>query len=153
MATHDSRLVFSTSPGFVFGTSGADTLAGSAGPDILYGRAGDDVLSGGADSDMFVLRSGEGSDAITDFQAGVGGDVLRLQNYGFSDFQAFRAASLQSGTDVLVTLADGETLTLGNVDRDALRPENLELDQPLPVSGAPTNWSSTYEEGSTLAGT
>ena len=110
MATDDTRLVFPTSPGFVFGTSGADTLAGSTGSDILYGRAGNDVISGGAEADMFVLRNGEGSDTITDFQAGVGGDVLRLQNYGFSDFQAFREASVQSGTDVSVTLASGETL-------------------------------------------
>ena len=102
---------------------------------------------------MFVLRRGEGSETITDFQAGFGGDVLRLQSYGFGDFSAFREASVQSGADVTVTLASGETLTLQNVDRDALRPENLELDQPLPVSGAPTTWSSSEQEGSTLAGT
>ncbi len=35
---------------------------------------------------MFVLRRGEGSETITDFQAGFGGDVLRLQSYGFGDF-------------------------------------------------------------------
>lgn len=153
MATYDARQVFSTSPSFVFGTSGADTLAGSAGSDIIYGRAGNDTLSGGAEADMFVLRRGEGSDAIADFQAGFGGDVLRLQSYGFSDFGAFRDASVQSGTDVHVTLASGETLTLSNVDRDALRPENLEFDQPLPASGAPTTWNSSEQEGSTLAGT
>lgn len=155
MATSDATQasVLSTSRNFVFGTSGSDTIAGSAGADILYGRAGNDVLSGGAEADLFVLRQGEGSDSITDFQAGFGGDVLRLQGYDFSNFEAFRAASVQSGTDVLVTLRTGETLTLANVDRDALRPENIELDQPLPVSGEPTNWFSTFEEGITLEGT
>ena len=152
MATN-SRLVFSASPNFVFGTSGADTIAGTSSSDIIYGRAGNDTITGGTETDLFVLRKGEGSDTITDFQAGLGGDVLRLQNYGFSDFQAFRAASVQSGTNVSVTLASGETLTLRNVDLDALRSENLELDQPLPLSGAPETWNSTYETGSTLAGT
>ncbi len=143
----------STSRSFVFGTSGADTITGTAGADLIYGRAGSDVLSGGAEADMFVARRGEGSDTITDFQAGSGGDVLRLQNYGFADFAAFKAASVQSGADLTVMLPNGETLTMANVERDALLPENLELDQPLPVSGAPTAWNSTYEPGSTLEGT
>jgi Ca2+-binding RTX toxin-like protein len=151
MATN--TLVFSASPNFVFGTSTADTIAGTASSDIIYGRAGNDTVTGGAETDLFVLRKGEGSDSIADFQAGSDGDVLRLQNYGISDFLAFKSAAVQSDTNVVVTLASGETLTLSNVNLDALTPENLQLDQPLPVSGAPTTWSSTYEEGSTLAGT
>ncbi|RLP28261.1 family 16 glycosylhydrolase [Mesorhizobium sp. YM1C-6-2] len=154
MATDVSQAsTLSTSRSFIFGTSGADTIAGTAGADIIYGRAGSDVLSGDAEADMFVVRRGEGSDTITDFQAGSGGDILRLQNYGLSDFAAFKAASVQSGADLSVTLPNGETLTLTNVDGEALLPENLKLDQPLPVSGAPTAWNSTYEPGSTLEGT
>lgn len=143
----------STSRSFVFGTSGADTIAGTSGADIIYGRAGDDVLSGAAEADMFVVRRGEGSDTITDFQAGSDGDVLRLQHYGFADFAEFKAASVQSDADVSVTLPNGETLTLVNVSLDALLPENLRFDQPLPVSGEPMNWDSTYEPGSRLEGT
>ena len=153
MATYGTRLNFSAPPTFVFGTSGADTLAGTSGSDILYGRAGDDLLSGSGEVDMFVLRKGEGSDAITDFLAGSGGDVLRLQNYGFTDFAAFKAASVQSGADVVVTLTGGETLTLRNVDFDTLAPGNLEFDRPLPSSGEPTTWSSSEDAGSTLTGT
>lgn len=155
MATNGTTqaTALSTSRSFVFGTSGTDTLSGTSGADIIYGRAGNDVLSGGAESDIFVARRGEGSDTITDFQVGSGGDVLRLQNYGFADFDAFRAVSSQSGADVSVALASGETLTLRDVSLDALLPENLELDQPLPVSGAPQAWNSTYEPGATLAGT
>lgn len=152
MAT--TKLVFPQAPNFVFGTSSADTLTGTADSDVIYGRAGDDTITGGGDSlDLFVLRKGEGSDTITDFQAGAGGDVLRLQNYGFSNFQAFMDASVQNGADVAVTLEGGETLTLANVDLGELRPENLELDRPLPLSGEPVTWSSTYDEGSTLEGT
>jgi len=148
-----NTLGFSASPKFVFGTSMADTLVGTSGSDIFYGRAGNDTITGGAETDLFVLRKGEGSDTITDFQAGAGGDVLRFQNYGFSDFWAFKAASVQSGANVVITMASGETLTLRNVDRNALTQENVQLDQPLPGSGAPKTWSSTYEIGSTLTGT
>jgi Ca2+-binding RTX toxin-like protein len=155
MATSDSPLVstLSASRNFIYGTSGADAVTGTEGADIIYGRAGNDVLAGGAEADMFVTRRGEGSDTIADFQAGAGGDVLRLQGHGISDFAAFRAASVQSGADVSVTLAGGEILTLRNVELDSLLPENLQLDQPLPISGAPANWDSTYDIGATLQGT
>lgn len=154
MATDATQTTpLSTSRSFVFGTNASDTIAGTAAAEIIYGRAGNDTLTGGGEADLFVARRGEGSDTITDFQTGAGGDVLRLQNYGLSDFAAFKAASVQSGTDVSITLASGETLTLRNVSLDALLPENLRLDQPLPVSGAPTNWNSTYETGATLEGT
>ncbi|HEY6630110.1 MAG TPA: family 16 glycosylhydrolase [Rhizobiaceae bacterium] len=155
MATSDAiqATPLSTSRSFVFGTTGPDTITGTAASDIIYGRAGDDVLTGAGEADLFVTRRGEGSDTITDFQAGSGGDVLRLQGYGLGDFAAFQAATVQSGADVSFTTTGGETLTLRNVERDAMLPENLELDQPLPVSGAPANWDSTDEAGSTLLGT
>lgn len=149
----DTRLAFSAPPHFVLGSSGADSLTGTAGSDIVYGGRGDDTLAGGGGTDMFVLRRGEGSDIVTDFLPGADGDALRLQNYGFSDFQAFRNASAQSGADVIVTLPGGETLTLRNVEIDALLPANLELDKPLPSSGDPANWQKTSVIGSTLSGT
>jgi Ca2+-binding RTX toxin-like protein len=152
VASH-TRLVFPAPPSFVIGSDSADTLAGSPGPNIIYGRAGSDTLTGEADTDMFVVRKGESSDVIADFQAGAAGDVLRLQGYDFIDFQDFLAASAQSGADVVVTLTGSETLTLSNVELAALEPPNLELDRPLPSSGDPANWDSTSTPGDTLSGT
>ena len=138
---------------FINGSAASDNLSGSADKDTIYGAAGNDVMTGGAAADIFAVRRGEGSDRITDFVAGPGGDVLRLQGYGFADFSAVRAASVQSGADTVITLASGETLTLNNVSLDALGPENAALDQPLPSSGSPTNWAWTGTEGETLTGT
>src|SRR5688572_28226444 len=135
---------------FIIGSTASDNLSGSADKDTIYGAAGNDVMTGGAGADTFAARRGEGSDRITDFVAGAGGDVLRLQGYGFADFSAVRAASVQSGADTVITLTSGETLTLSNVSLTALRPENVMLDQPLPSSGSPTNWASTGTEGDTL---
>ncbi|MET4040298.1 Ca2+-binding RTX toxin-like protein [Bradyrhizobium sp. RT6a] len=74
--------------------SGAYTsvLSGTSGSDILFGGAGNDLLTGGAGRDTFVVSKGYGSDTIADFAAGVGGDVLRLANYGFSSFSVFGAS-------------------------------------------------------------
>ena len=138
---------------FIIGSAASENLGGSADKDMIYGAAGNDVMTGGTAADTFVTRKGEGSDRITDFLAGTGGDVLRLQGYGFADFSAVRAASVQSGADTVITLASGETLTLSDVSLDALGPENIALDGPLPWSGSPTYWASTDTEGETLAGT
>ncbi|MBW4516995.1 MAG: ExeM/NucH family extracellular endonuclease [Timaviella obliquedivisa GSE-PSE-MK23-08B] len=45
-----------------------DILNGGNGDDLLDGGQGQDTLSGGSGSDRFVLRAGEGSDTILDFQ-------------------------------------------------------------------------------------
>jgi glycerophosphoryl diester phosphodiesterase len=59
----------------LLGEAGDDKIWGDAGDDLLQGGLGNDILtgdnpSGGQGSDTFVL-SGEGSDIITDFQAGI----------------------------------------------------------------------------------
>jgi Ca2+-binding RTX toxin-like protein len=61
----------------------ADTLDGGAGNDILDGDGGLDSLTGGDGSDVFVFGANVDTEAadlvtITDFSAGFGGDVLRL---------------------------------------------------------------------------
>ena len=140
-------------PEFIIGSDADDGLSGSEGTDIVYGGKGNDTLSGGAGADMFVVRKGEGSDVIVDFQAGYGGDAIRLQNYGFADFWAFSAASVQTGADVRVSLSGGQTLLLRNVNLSELVPENVIVDWRLPWSGSATTWTSTDTVGSTLQGT
>ncbi len=69
------------------GTSGNDALGGGSGNDFLTGGAGNDVLTGGVGADTFVWKLGDQGtvatpavDAITDFTAGTGGDVLDLKD-------------------------------------------------------------------------
>lgn len=55
---------------FMSGGEGNDAIASGSGNDTLYGGSGNDVLSGAPGNDTFVLGSGEGSDAILDFEKG-----------------------------------------------------------------------------------
>src|SRR5260370_27284257 len=89
----------------------ASVIVGTSGSDILFGGTGNDLLTGGAGSDIFAISKGYGSDTISDFQAGVGGDVLRVQNYGVANFTKFLAAATQVGSDTGVPLSRTETLT------------------------------------------
>jgi Ca2+-binding RTX toxin-like protein len=49
------------------GDEGNDLLEGGQGNDLLIGAEGTDTLTGNQGSDRFLLRSGDGSDLITDF--------------------------------------------------------------------------------------
>ncbi|MGY2933801.1 Ca2+-binding RTX toxin-like protein [Bradyrhizobium sp. GM6.1] len=122
-------------------------INGSAGADVLFGGTGNDVLTGGAGSDTLVISEGYGSDTITDFQASVGGDVLRLQNSGFATFAKFLAAATQVGSDTVVMLPSNETLTLQNFTLSTLVASNVALDNPLLASGTAWNWAGTAPAG------
>uniref|UniRef100_A0A8J7CZ89 VCBS repeat-containing protein n=1 Tax=Desmonostoc muscorum LEGE 12446 TaxID=1828758 RepID=A0A8J7CZ89_DESMC len=53
------------------GTPNPDTLTGTASNNIIDGKASNDTLTGGGGKDTFVIRTGDGTDTITDF-GGVG---------------------------------------------------------------------------------
>ncbi|MCH2164846.1 MAG: hypothetical protein MK098_09370 [Marinovum sp.] len=53
------------------GSWGWDVLVGNNGQDTLNGGIGNDRLTGGNDADVFIFASGDGTDAITDYQDGV----------------------------------------------------------------------------------
>jgi Ca2+-binding RTX toxin-like protein len=94
------------------GGGGNDTVMGEAGNDSLDGGAGDDILYGGTGADTFVYRSGGGKDIIADFAAGEAINV-----YGYSAAQSVA----QSGANVLVTLASGNTITVDNATVAAVK--------------------------------
>ncbi|MBR0697911.1 Ig-like domain-containing protein [Bradyrhizobium lablabi] len=130
----------------------ASVIAGTSGSDILFGGAGNDLLTGGAGNDIFAISKGYGSDTISDFQTGVGGDVLRVQNYGFATFATFLAAARQVGSDTVVSLSSTETLTLQNVTLSSLVASNVVLDNPLQGSASPNTAALSVLAGGTLTG-
>ncbi|MEQ1674110.1 MAG: type I secretion C-terminal target domain-containing protein, partial [Candidatus Nitrotoga sp.] len=102
------------------GNGGVDVLSGGFGSDTLTGYVGYDILTGGLGSDRFVYNSvNDGTDTITDFTSGAGGDVLDLTVVlgSFTGItptthaNAFTGGFLQfiaSGTDTLVQVdSDG----------------------------------------------
>lgn len=105
----------------VLGEHGDDALFGDGGNDTLVGGAGVDYLTGGDADDTFVVRTGEGSDRVLDFGAGASsGDLIQLIGTGWSSFAEVTANSIQSGSDVIIHLSGGDTLTLVGVNLAAL---------------------------------
>ena len=84
-------------------------VAGTVGA-TLNGLAGDDVLVGGAKGDLFKVAAGNGSDAILNFKPG--SDVIQLSGYGVTSFAQLQTLATQSGADVKLGFANGESLVI-----------------------------------------
>ena len=95
------------------GDSGIDVLEGGSGNDTLNGGTGNDRLTGGGSDDLFVFENGSGTDRITDFNFGAG-DQIDLSDFGLADFDAVMAIASQSGDDVRINFASGDTLILND---------------------------------------
>jgi Ca2+-binding RTX toxin-like protein len=111
------------------GGDGADVINGGIGIDTLVGGAGNDILTGGTATDTFVVSAEPGSDIITDFVAGSGTDhdVVKFDRAALTDYASMLAAASQVGSDVVISFADGNNLTLQNVDRSSLTVDNFEF--------------------------
>ena len=100
----------------LIGGSGDDLLFGGSSNDFLDGGTGFDILEGGSGDDVFVLRIGDGTDIIADFNFN-GGDRL-----GLTDGLQFNSLSF-SGNDIL---SGGQVLaTLNGVDTEQLTEVNF----------------------------
>ncbi|MBR0869543.1 hypothetical protein JQ633_04170 [Bradyrhizobium tropiciagri] len=110
-------------------SGGSDTLIGGSGNDKLVASGGHDILTGGADSDTFIIHGG--NHVITDFATGLGTrDRIDLDSFkpgaldfGQNMFRTFAdvlAHATQDGTDVVIDLGKGNTLTLQDVQKSTL---------------------------------
>ena len=75
---------------------------------------GADILDGGNGDDIFVLRIGDGSDTIVDFN--LGGDRLGLGNGLQFDNLSFAGNNILSGEEVLASLDGINTEELTSSD-------------------------------------
>ena len=104
LARLDDQVLTGTSGNDVLtGGWGTDTISGGGGNDRIDGGKGVDRLTGGDGRDTFVAASYDNeTDIITDFQVGVGGDVIEAsRSYG-----AGKVALYQDGADTLVQVED-----------------------------------------------
>jgi VCBS repeat-containing protein len=96
----------------MLGGSGSDSLSASDGTDTLVGGDGNDVLSGNRGNDLFVFGAGFGHDIIIDYQAG---DRVQFQpGTGFASFSDVASHMAQSGINVIITDAAGDTLQINS---------------------------------------
>jgi Ca2+-binding RTX toxin-like protein len=115
---------------WVAGYKGADSLSGLEGADTLNGGAYNDVLDGGTGNDKLIAGTGNdtmtggsgsdtfwfdeglfGADIITDFENGT--DKIRITGQASID-DISDLSITQNGTNVLITLPDGSTITVNN---------------------------------------
>jgi len=99
----------------LYGNSGNNHIRGDMGTDFITGGRGNDTLTGGDGvnsgdtGDIFIFHHHSGADIITDFQDGT--DKINLDAYtGIADFGDLTIK--KSGEDVVVMLADGDSITL-----------------------------------------
>ena len=90
------------------GGAGNDDLYGGAGNDTLIGGVGNDYLVGGDGSDTYVFNQGFGQDTVYDYGSG---DKNVLQ---FNGINAADISAQKSGSDLLLTAADGSSVKVQN---------------------------------------
>jgi probable HAF family extracellular repeat protein len=94
------------------GTSGNDVLVGGSAADTLTGSAGNDKLTGGGGSDRFDYNNiADGTDVITDFTRGAGGDKLDIRDvlvgYNAGTPGAFIGLQEAGGSTTVLVNTDG----------------------------------------------
>ena len=96
----------------LYGNSGDNSLSGLGGNDRLDGGGGNDILTGGTGADNFVFSLASGVDTITDFSA-PSHDAINVHAY--SNGVIHLDWITQSGSDVIIDLGGGNTITVQNV--------------------------------------
>ena len=106
----------------IYGGQDSDTISGGASGDRIYGNLGDDLLTGGDGYDYFYVTSNGGNDTITDFTYFV--DYLAIQSNingsGIASAADVIARASQSGSDVVIDLGAGNSVTLSNYSATSL---------------------------------
>ncbi len=91
----------------LIGLNGNDTLDGGAGDDMLFGWAGDDTLTGGVGVDTFLIKKGDGTDVIKDFN--LTEDMIYFRNFtkGGEPITVASGTLTVGGTDIVIHGASG----------------------------------------------
>ncbi|PBB91593.1 hypothetical protein CK215_15040 [Mesorhizobium sp. WSM3864] len=116
----------------------ADNVEAYAPGSPIFAWSGDDVLTGSSGNDLFVFSQPIGNDTVHSFDAAA--DQIDL--IGYSGFQSF--ADVQAHTadnasgNAVITLADGQSITLEGVHSSALGAGNFVFDQTPVVNNAGT---------------
>jgi Ca2+-binding RTX toxin-like protein len=99
------------------GNHGDNYLIGNAGKNVLAGGHGDDILTGHGGADVFVFKTGDGRDTITDFDvSGKHHDIIDLDGEGIGGFAELKHHMSQHGDNVVIDFGSGDKLILEHVD-------------------------------------
>ncbi|WP_456784475.1 cadherin domain-containing protein [Bradyrhizobium sp. USDA 4516] len=105
----------------------ADNIEAFAPGTPIFAWSGDDALTGSAGHDTFVFSRPIGNDVVHSFE--VSSDVIDLISYGWQSFAEVQAHTADDGNgNAVITLADGQTITLDHVHAADLTAANFEFD-------------------------
>jgi serralysin len=139
--------LFMMHSGTGIGNSMADRLVASPYGNTLVAGTGNDLLVGGAGADTFVIKGGL---AVQDTIASLGAnDVVQLTN-SYADFATALSHMSQAGSDVVLDMGGGETLTLRGVALSSLTASEFSFLNPASTTSTATTGGST---GTTSTGT
>jgi Ca2+-binding RTX toxin-like protein len=105
----------------VTGSDLADTIFGGDGEDLLIGGMGNDTLDLGAadgDADTVVATLDGGEDTVINFE--VAHDQIDVSLFDIADFSEIQANFATNGSDTVVNLPGGVTITLVGINDDDL---------------------------------
>jgi Ca2+-binding RTX toxin-like protein len=100
------------------GNAGNNSLNGKSGADTLDGGLGNDSLTGGADADLFVFRTGDGHDTITDFAAADKIDLSGVK--GIQNFSDLKQNHIEEASDHITIVAGSDQIVLDGVAKSDL---------------------------------
>ncbi|MFQ3453767.1 Ig-like domain-containing protein, partial [Bradyrhizobium sp. UFLA01-814] len=105
----------------------ADNVEAYAVGSPIFAWSGNDHLTGSSGHDTFVFSQPIGDDVVHNFE--VSSDVIDLISYGWQSFADVQAHTADDANgNAVVTLADGQTITLDGVHAADLTAANFEFD-------------------------
>ena len=110
----------------ITGSDLADTIFGGAGEDTLIGGMGNDILDLGAadgDADTVVATLDGGEDMVFNFE--VAHDQIDVSAFGFADFRELEPSISMNGSDAVVSLPGGVTISLSLINDEDLTSGNF----------------------------
>jgi hypothetical protein len=114
----------------------ADNVEAYAPASPIFALSGDDHLTGAGANEMFVFSQPIGHDTIYNFDPSA--DQIDLIGYaGFTSFVDVQSHTINDGLgDAVITLGDGQSITLHGVDASSLNSNDFVFDQ-TPVTENP----------------
>ncbi|WP_456780966.1 hypothetical protein [Bradyrhizobium sp. USDA 3315] len=104
-----------------------DNIEAYASGSPIFAWSGNDTLTGSSGHDTFVFSQPIGNDVVHSFE--VSSDVIDLISYGWQSFADVQAHTADDASgNAVITLADGQTITLDGVHAADLTASNFEFD-------------------------
>ncbi|TPN47479.1 adhesin, partial [Mesorhizobium sp. B1-1-9] len=137
-AVLDVQMTWTNADGTLGSASIADNVEAYAPGSPIFAWSGDDVLTGSSGNDLFVFSQPIGVDMVHSFD--VAADQIDLIGYNgladFADLQTHIADDAHG--NAVITLGDGQSITLDGVHSNALTAGNFVFDQTPAVTNSGT---------------